>query len=197
MLRWFRGGRWSQAGLRPRTKRAAFAELYAIAEIRLLGQLAGHGQECRARVEADRPAARTDASGDFPSDDTAAAANVKDALPGGDAEQVEIGLARVDFVLRFGAELEPTCELARLRGVRAGSVAPEALSSVLAHVPIPQLRILKNLPWSLLQIAIQAAIGQRSVQIEEQRKRLQLLVPPRLSNLVLDGLLRWAAPGCT
>jgi len=146
MLRWFRGGRWSQAGLRPRTKRAAFAELYAIAEIRLLGQLAGHGQECRARVEADRPAARTDASGDFPSDDTAAAANVENPLTGGDAEQVEIGLARVDFVLRFGAELEPTGELTRLRGVRAGSVAPETLSSVLAHVPIPRHRTLKNLP---------------------------------------------------
>jgi len=88
-----------QSGKR-QLKRATFAELDAIAEIRLLGKLAGHGQKCRTR---SRPTARrgTDASGDFPSDDTAAAANVEDALTGGDPEQVEIGLARVDFVLRF------------------------------------------------------------------------------------------------
>ena len=114
-------------------KRAAFAELYAIGETRLPGELAGHAQECPTQVEADCPAAGTDASGDFTSDDTATAANVEDALTRGNAEQVEIGLARVDFVLRFSAELEPIRELARLRSVPAGSVAPEALSSVLAQ----------------------------------------------------------------
>jgi hypothetical protein len=51
-------------------------EIHAIADARFLGEFAGHRQQLLARVEADHAPATTDASGDFASDGTAAAADV-------------------------------------------------------------------------------------------------------------------------
>ena len=50
----------------------------------LRGELAGHRQQFRARVEPDRQPATTDALGDCACDGTAAAANIEDVLAGSD-----------------------------------------------------------------------------------------------------------------
>src|SRR6266571_3700636 len=61
-------------------QRAALAELHAIAEALLLRELAGHGEERRARVHADRASLRTDPPGELARHDTGAASDVERAV---------------------------------------------------------------------------------------------------------------------
>ena len=114
----------------------AFAELYAVTQACLVGELAGDGQQLGARIEPDREPALADASGEVASDGAATTADIKDALSSGDVEQGEIGLARRDFVLRVGATLEAGGEITRALGVRHGGITPHALVPVFAHALI-------------------------------------------------------------
>ena len=57
-----------------------------IAQARLLREFAGYSQQRRTRVEPDREPVTADTPGDFASDNTATAPDVKDALAGRDVE---------------------------------------------------------------------------------------------------------------
>ena len=112
---------------------AALAEFQPASEPRRCCQLAGHHEELRARVDTDRAACRADAPGNVARDGAAAAPDVEHALPRLHAEQIEVGLPRLDLGRGLGAELEATRKLARLHRVEAGRVPKLTLLAVLGH----------------------------------------------------------------
>ena len=114
----------------------AFAELYAVTQACLVGELAGDGQQLGARIEPDREPTLADASGEVASDGAATTADIKDALSSGDVEQGEIGLTRRDFVFSLGATFEAGGEITRAFGVRHRGITPNTLVSVFAHALI-------------------------------------------------------------